>query len=172
MDDDNWYSKDVDYVLKSLDTSRDGLTSEEAKYRLEKYGPNELVETGGIHPIRMFLEQFADPMVTILLVAIAISLFTSLYPGLGSEHEGSGLVDAIVISAIVIFDAVFGFVQEYKSADVGISMGIHGADVTKEASDVILTDDSFASSSLDSSSHHLWSLERGDLQKLGWQSLL
>jgi Ca2+-transporting ATPase len=105
----------VDYVLKSLDTSRDGLTSEDAKYRLEKYGPNELVETGGIHPIRMFLEPFADPMVMILLVAIAISLFTSLYPGFGSEHEGSGLVDAIVISAIVIFDAVLGFVQEYKS---------------------------------------------------------
>ncbi|TXT55146.1 MAG: Calcium-transporting ATPase [Candidatus Thorarchaeota archaeon] len=109
----NWYSNDTDYVLDNLDTSLDGLSSEEAEARLEKYGHNELIETGKISPIRMFAHQFTDPMVIILLIAIVISLLTSvLAHGGGEEH---GLIDAIVISAIVIFNAIFGFVQEYRS---------------------------------------------------------
>ncbi|MBD3405398.1 MAG: HAD-IC family P-type ATPase [Candidatus Lokiarchaeota archaeon] len=109
----NWYSNDTDYVLEQLDTSLDGLTSEEAEARLEKYGYNELVETGKISPLKMFLHQFTDPMVIILLIAIVISVFTSvLSHGGGEEH---GFIDAIVISAIVIFNAIFGFVQEYRS---------------------------------------------------------
>jgi Ca2+-transporting ATPase len=51
-------------------------------------------------------------MVIILLVAIVISVITAFLPG---SHEEGGLIDAIVITAIVIFNAVFGFVQEYKS---------------------------------------------------------
>ncbi|MHA3963536.1 MAG: cation-translocating P-type ATPase [Candidatus Thorarchaeota archaeon SMTZ1-45] len=109
-----WYSNDVDYVLKRLETSTEGLSSEEAKNRLTEYGPNELVETGGISPLRMFLQQFMDPMVIILLIAIIISLLMSVLSSGESDHE-SGIIDAIVISAIVIFNAVFGFVQEYKS---------------------------------------------------------
>ena len=61
---------------------------------------------------RMFFNQFTDPMVIILIVAIIISVITSLMPG---AHEESGMIDAIVITAIVIFNAIFGFVQEYKS---------------------------------------------------------
>ncbi|MDH4214336.1 MAG: cation-translocating P-type ATPase [Candidatus Thorarchaeota archaeon] len=107
----SWYDNDVEHVLKQLDTSVDGLSQEEAEIRLQQYGPNELLETGGISPLRMFIQQFMDPMVMILMIAILISLFTSI---LGVEEE-SGIIDAIVISAIVIFNAVFGFVQEYKS---------------------------------------------------------
>lgn len=108
----SWYDNDVEHVLKQLGTSPEGLSQEEAETRLTQYGPNELMETGGINPLRMFLQQFMDPMVMILMIAILISLFTSLF---GMEHEESGIIDAIVISAIVIFNAVFGFVQEYKS---------------------------------------------------------
>ena len=111
MVDRDWYSNDIEYVRRELDTDEDGIASEEAKARLEKYGYNELQETGGISPLQMFLNQFADPMVIILLVAIVISVITAFLPG---SHEG-GLIDAIVITAIVIFNAVFGFVQEYKS---------------------------------------------------------
>ncbi len=112
MVDDHWYSNDVDYVKASLDTSDTGLSSNEAIKRFETYGPNELVETGGISPLRMFLNQFMDPMVIILLIAILISLVASFIPG---AHEEGGLIDAFVITAIVIFNAVFGFVQEFKS---------------------------------------------------------
>ena len=107
-----WYSNDVDHVLKYLDTSMEGISSTEAEARLVKYGPNELVETGGISPLRMFLEQFKDPMVIILIIAIGISLVTAM---LDPDHGASGIIDAIVIFAIVIFNSVFGFVQEYKS---------------------------------------------------------
>ncbi|MHA2021506.1 MAG: cation-translocating P-type ATPase, partial [Candidatus Thorarchaeota archaeon] len=106
-----WYNNDLEHIVKKLDTTVDGLTEEDAKARIEKYGYNELIETGTISPIVMFLRQFADPMVLILLVAIAISVITGLL-----SHEGEhGFIDAIVISAIVIFNAVFGFVQEYRS---------------------------------------------------------
>ena len=107
-----WYSNDIDHVLKHLDTSLEGISSTEAEARLVKYGPNELVETGGISPLRMFLRQFTDPMVIILIIAIGISLVTAMLDPL---HGGSGVIDAIVIFAIVIFNAIFGFVQEYKS---------------------------------------------------------
>jgi Ca2+-transporting ATPase len=115
MTENQWYNKDIDYVVEQLDTSREGLTSEEAEARFLEYGPNELIQTGGIHPLRMFLEQFTDPMVLILLAAIVISLFAAFYSGLGSEHEGESFIDAIVIAAIVIFNAIFGFIQEYRS---------------------------------------------------------
>jgi Ca2+-transporting ATPase len=115
MPDDHWYSNDIDYVVSRLETSREGLTAAEAEARLRRYGANELSETHRINPIRMFLEQFTDPMVLILLVAIVISLITALAPGLSTDHEGSGIIDAIVISAIVVFNAIFGFVQEYRS---------------------------------------------------------
>jgi len=112
MAQNSWYDNDIEHVLRRLETSIDGLSQEEAETRLEQYGPNELVETGGINPLKMFLQQFMDPMVMILMIAILISLFTSVF---GAQHEESGIIDAIVISAIVIFNAVFGFVQEYKS---------------------------------------------------------
>jgi Ca2+-transporting ATPase len=112
MAQNSWYNNDIEHVLKQLDTTPEGLSQSEAEARFEQYGPNELQKTGGINPLKMFLQQFMDPMVMILMVAILISLFTSL-SGFGKE-EG-GIIDAIVISAIVIFNSVFGFVQEYKS---------------------------------------------------------
>ncbi|UCH04589.1 MAG: HAD-IC family P-type ATPase, partial [Candidatus Thorarchaeota archaeon] len=108
-----WYSNDLEHVFGELETSEHGLSEKEAAARLETYGYNELIETGKTSPIVMFLRQFTDPMVLILLVAIVISLVTSVFSQEnGGEH---GFIDAIVISAIVIFNAVFGFIQEYRS---------------------------------------------------------
>ncbi len=108
----HWYNNDVESAIKELRTSREGLSEQEARVRLETYGFNEIVETGKKSPVRMFLEEFTDPMVIILLVAIVISVVTSFMPG---AHEEGGLVEAMVITAIVIFNAVFGFIQEYRS---------------------------------------------------------
>jgi len=108
-----WYSNDIEHVIRRLESSPEGLTTQEAEERFREYGPNELIETGGISPLRMFLNQFMDPMVIILLIAIVISLLTTVLSHNGG-HEG-GLIDAIVISLIVIFNSIFGFVQEYRS---------------------------------------------------------
>ncbi|TFG09350.1 cation-translocating P-type ATPase, partial [Candidatus Thorarchaeota archaeon] len=108
----DWFRKTPAETLKHLDTSESGLTETEAAERLEEYGPNELEEVRRVSPLQMFLEQFANPMVIILLFAIVISVVTVLLHG---SHEEEGFIDAIVISAIVIINAVFGFVQEYKS---------------------------------------------------------
>ncbi|MFW9788760.1 MAG: cation-translocating P-type ATPase [Candidatus Thorarchaeota archaeon] len=109
-----WYSNDIEHVIRRLESTPEGLTSAEAETRLDKYGANELVATGGINPLRMFLQQFMDPMVIILLIAIMISLLTTVLSSGNGDHE-AGLIDAVVISAIVIFNAIFGFVQEYRS---------------------------------------------------------
>ncbi|MHA1929332.1 MAG: cation-translocating P-type ATPase, partial [Candidatus Thorarchaeota archaeon] len=108
----NWYSNDIDYLQRELETSDKGLSTTESSARIEKYGYNELIETSGISPLRMFFNQFTDPMVIILMVAIVISIITSMF---GEGHGDSGYIDAIVITTIVIFNAVFGFVQEFKS---------------------------------------------------------
>ncbi|MCK4483523.1 MAG: HAD-IC family P-type ATPase, partial [Candidatus Thorarchaeota archaeon] len=110
MSEHEWHSNDVEYAMKHLDTTMEGISSSEAQTRLETHGYNELVAIDRISPLRMFLRQFTDPMVIILLVAIVISVFTSIV-----DEGGHGYIDAIVISAIVIFNSVFGFVQEYKS---------------------------------------------------------
>ncbi|UCE11184.1 MAG: cation-translocating P-type ATPase [Candidatus Thorarchaeota archaeon] len=112
MSEDDWYLIDAETTLERLDSSVDGLKQAEAERRLEVYGPNELVEAKRTGPLQMFLQQFMDPLVIILLFAILISVAMSL---IGDAHGEEGFVDAIVISVIVVFNAVFGFYQEYKS---------------------------------------------------------
>ncbi|MBO3798618.1 MAG: cation-translocating P-type ATPase [Candidatus Bathyarchaeia archaeon] len=97
------HSISVDDVLRSLDTSLQGLTSEEAKTRLEKYGPNELKTGEKASPLKIFLSQFKNILIIILIAATLISLVTG--------HD----VDAIVIFAIVLVSSTLGFYQEYRA---------------------------------------------------------
>jgi Ca2+-transporting ATPase len=116
MGDPSWYNLESEEVLKKLGAPSEGLNSGEARARLEKYGPNELVEILKISPIKMFFRQFADLMVIILIIAAVISATIGLYhmyfEGASTADE---LFDALVIMIIVILNAVFGFVQEYKA---------------------------------------------------------
>ena len=89
-----------------------GLSFKVASDRLEQFGPNQLRATGQEPAWRRFLRQFADPLVYLLLVAIAISTFAWVLEG----AEGVP-IDAIVILVIVLANAVLGFVQENKAAD-------------------------------------------------------
>ncbi len=99
-----WYKIESDDVVQQLGTSQaDGLTSVEAKQRLEKYGINELVEKGAKSPWLILFDQFKEPMVVILFIAALVSLFL---------HE---LADVIIILAIVVLNAVIGFTQEYRA---------------------------------------------------------
>jgi len=71
--------------------------------RLQEFGPNELKKEKGKSPVRLFLEQFTDILIIILLVATALSM------AIGEVY------DAIVIITIVMACAVLGFTQEYKA---------------------------------------------------------
>jgi Ca2+-transporting ATPase len=108
---DHPWINDVEEVARALGTNLErGLTAEEAARRLAEEGPNELRSAPPIPAWRKVLAQFRDPLIYLLLAAIGISLVAWIIEG------GAGApVDAIVISLIVIMNAVLGYVQEAKA---------------------------------------------------------
>jgi len=104
-----WHAMSEEEVLETLKTSRNGLSSEEARRRLIEYGPNKLLSKEGVNPIKIFLGQFKDIFVLMLIIAVIISIIIALF----KPEEGYG--DALTIGAIVILNAIIGFVQEYRS---------------------------------------------------------
>ncbi|MBS7637234.1 HAD-IC family P-type ATPase, partial [Candidatus Bathyarchaeota archaeon] len=106
-----WHALEVREVLDALETSPNGLTNADAAKRLQKFGYNELVERKRVTPFQIFLNQFKDIFVIILLVAIVLSIVIGWYKG-GELEE---YFDAITIGAIVALNAIVGFVQEYRS---------------------------------------------------------
>ena len=110
---ETFHAKEVEDVLKALNTSKNGLSSEEAERRLKVYGPNMLQEKKRIGPLRIFLRQFQDIFVLMLLAAIIISLLSVYMKGVAATLED--YADAITIGVIVVLNAVVGFVQEYRS---------------------------------------------------------
>ena len=112
----NWHALKVEEVMARLGTGPDGLSREEARRRLEQYGPNELREEKKRSVLLLFLRQFKSFLVLILLIAVALSLATGWMKTGGNllaAHEE--LVDAITITAIIIACAILGFVEEYRS---------------------------------------------------------
>ena len=112
-----WHTMDVSELIPALNTSEDGLSSREAERRLSQYGYNELVEEKPPGILEMFLGQFKDPFVIMLLIAIAISLAIGWYKSSAPGHTGSidEYVDAITIGAIVALNSIVGVIQEYRS---------------------------------------------------------
>ena len=98
-----WHQKEINTVIEDLDSSLRGLSSEEAQKRLEEYGPNELKEEKKKTWLVMFLDQFKDFMILVLMAAAFIS-------GIIGE-----LSDTIAIVVIVVLNAVIGFIQEYRA---------------------------------------------------------
>ena len=104
MSQENWHSKTVEETLKVLKVDKDtGLSEEEAKSRLATYGSNELVAGKKTSALQIFLKQFKNLLLAILLGATVISA------ALGET------VDAIVIGVIVVFVVILGFIQEYRA---------------------------------------------------------
>ena len=103
-----YYCTESGEVLKQLGATREGLSSEEAGKRLEANGKNRLVAAKGKTIFRRFMEQLADPMIIILLVAAAIS-------GVLAVVENEGFADVIIILAVVLINAVLGVYQESKA---------------------------------------------------------
>ncbi|MGT2835321.1 cation-translocating P-type ATPase [Streptococcus hyointestinalis] len=99
----SFYTQSQKDVLEAVESNIDGLSSQEAKARLDAYGHNELEEGEKRSLVAKFLDQFKDLMIIILLVAAVLSVITS---------GGEGVTDAIIILTVVVLNAAFGVYQE------------------------------------------------------------
>ena len=108
---DEPFMRSADDVIKALGADLEkGLTSQEALRRLTAEGPNELRAKPALPNWRRILAHFQDPLIYLLLVAIAIALIAW-----GIEGWAGWPIDAIVIATVVIVNGVLGFVQEAKA---------------------------------------------------------
>ncbi len=108
-------AKSAKEVLQELEVNPStGLTSEEAGQRLIKYGPNKLAEKKKTPLFLVFLSQFNDPMIFILLAAALLSIAISIY---NSIHNGEAFdfADPIIIMGVCVLNAIIGTVQENKA---------------------------------------------------------
>ncbi len=99
----HWHQKSIEDIFHELISSSNGLSDNEARERLNKFGFNVLKETKKKTHFMMFLDQFKDLMIIVLIGAAIISGFIG------------ELVDTIAILVIVILNAIIGFVQEYRA---------------------------------------------------------
>ena len=103
-----FYCSAKEAVLEELHSDAAGLTQQEAEMRLEQNGKNRLEAAKGKSLLRRFLEQIADPMIIILLIAAFIS-------GVLAVVENDSFTDVVIILAVVIINAVLGVYQESKA---------------------------------------------------------
>src|SRR4030042_744054 len=98
-----FHTLSAEEARRRLETGREGLSQAQTEERLERYGPNELTAGKKISPLVIFLRQFANLLIIILLVATVLSLVLGDY------------LEAYVIVAFVLACVVLGFMQEYRS---------------------------------------------------------
>jgi len=113
-----WHAMEAEDVLRGLKSHLKGLSGEEAKLRLHKFGYNELKRRKKVSPLQIFLAQFKNTFVIMLLVAILISIMIGWFEAKAAAEPRVVIetyVDAIAIGAIVILNAIVGFVQEFRS---------------------------------------------------------
>ncbi|MBW2973755.1 calcium-translocating P-type ATPase, SERCA-type [Candidatus Woesearchaeota archaeon] len=100
-----YYLKPEKEVFAELYTSEKGLSQAEAETRLKKFGPNTIEEAARIHPLQIFASQFKSPLVWILLLAMVVSIVLKEF------------TDVYIIAAIVLLNAILGFIQEFKAEE-------------------------------------------------------
>ncbi|MHA1368777.1 MAG: cation-translocating P-type ATPase, partial [Promethearchaeota archaeon] len=99
-----YYKKDIEAIVEELGTSLEqGLSSNEVRLRLEKFGPNTLAEEKKVSPVVKFLSMFLDFLVLLLIGAAVVSIIFKDY------------IEALVIIVIVILNNILGFIQEYRA---------------------------------------------------------
>lgn len=102
------YLSSVEEILQEQQVSEGGLSEAQVEERTRLYGPNKLVEAKRVTLLQRFLQQLADPMIIILIIAAVIS-------GITAAYSGESFADVIIIMTVVIINAVLGVVQESKA---------------------------------------------------------
>ncbi len=105
----NAHTLSISEVMKALNVTSKGLSSAEVKKRKERFGENKLNSVKRKNPFIMFLQQFKDFMILILIVAAAISFAVSYLRG------QTDYLDPIIILSIIMLNAVLGLIQEAKA---------------------------------------------------------
>ena len=101
--DESFFDRDAKDVFFDFGTSELGLKNDDVRARREKYGANILPKKKPASLLKIFLSEFVDPMVMLLVVAIAASLIAG------------ELLDAIMIAVIILADAIMGPIQERRA---------------------------------------------------------
>ena len=115
------YTQSTEEVLRGLDATSEGLSTQQAQERLAKYGPNKLKEAEKATWLQRFLQQLKDPMLIILMIAALISAATTVLDFLQLPeprdfgHLTEGLVEVGIILVVVLLNAILGVVQESKA---------------------------------------------------------
>lgn len=102
------YLSSAEEVLKEQQAGENGLSDVQVEERMRLYGKNKLIEGKKISLFQRFMQQLADPMIIILIVAAVISGITAVY-------AGESFADVIIILIVVLINAVLGVVQESKA---------------------------------------------------------
>jgi Ca2+-transporting ATPase len=111
----SWHAMEIDEVLKKLGSGREGLSSKEAMERLSKYGYNEIKRVKRRTVIGMFLEEFKDIFILLLIAATIFSAVIGYWEIMHGGEFMEAFADTITIGAIVVLCAFTGFIQEYRA---------------------------------------------------------
>ena len=112
-----WHTLEIDKTLSVIGSDKDaGLTSQQVSERLERYGSNELTETGGRSSFEILLDQFKNIMLLMLIGVAVVSGVLDLLKLQGGSSQGEvPFKDTIAIMAIVILNGVLGYLQESRA---------------------------------------------------------
>ncbi|WP_143962705.1 cation-translocating P-type ATPase [Litoribacter populi] len=100
-----WYSLPLSEIFAILNSSEEGISSEEATIRLTSNGPNTLVGKGRESVFRILGRQFLNPLIYILIGSTVIALTMGKF------------TDGIVIILVILINAIIGFIQEYQAGN-------------------------------------------------------
>ncbi|MFW6306026.1 MAG: cation-translocating P-type ATPase, partial [Bacillota bacterium] len=107
---DNFYIKEIEEIFTDLDTGKDGLSDKAADKKIEKYGENKLTAARETPIWVLFVQQFSDVLMILLLIAAGMSFLIQNYR------------DGLVMLAIAIINGIIGFFQEYKAEQIMASL--------------------------------------------------
>lgn len=115
----NWYKLDIDTLYKKLNSSENGLLTKEANERLLQYGKNTLPSAKKVSTFAIFLNEFKNPIILLLIVAVIASFI---------GHE---VMDGIAIIIIILIDVIMGTYQENKANNTASALRKLITDKTK-----------------------------------------
>lgn len=98
-----WYRANVEETFSLLESNKEGLSEDEASFRLSTHGYNEVEAKKKHGPLYLFARQFASPLIYVLIAAAIVTFFLKEY------------ADSAVIAGVVLANAIIGFVQEKKA---------------------------------------------------------